>query len=174
MPKSIATLLFKSIKRKDINGTSLQPSEKPTRRSSDEILAKAFCCSNPTIDVIIAANKIPTKIRKSHIELSTYMCIIETFKTMKGKATMALVLSLVVGIIINYGVMTPTAKVFATAIGEHQPPEAKQHPLSEQQRYNAAAMKVLAQMSTPVNKTLPKTTSITDTGTEIQYKNDNC
>ena len=40
---------------------------------------------------------------------------------MKGKATMALVLSLVVGIIINYGVVTPTAKVFATAIGEHQP-----------------------------------------------------
>ena len=32
-------------------------------------------------------------------------------------------------------------------------------------------MKVLAQMSTPVNKTLPKTTSITDTGTEIQHKN---
>jgi len=94
---------------------------------------------------------------------------------MKGKATMALVLSLVVGIIINYGVMTPTAKVFATAIGEHQPqppPEAKQDPLSEQQRYNAAAMKVLAQMSIPVNKTLPKTTSITDSGTEIQHKND--
>jgi hypothetical protein len=38
------------------------------------------------------------------------MCIIETSKTMKGKATMALVLSLVVGIIINYGVMTPTIK----------------------------------------------------------------
>ena len=93
---------------------------------------------------------------------------------MKGKATMALVLSLVVGIIINYGVMTPTAKVFATSIGEHQPqppPEAKQYPLSEQQRYNATTMKALAQMSTPVNKTLPKTTSITDTGTEIQHKN---
>ena len=93
---------------------------------------------------------------------------------MKGKATMALVLSLVVGIIINYGVMTPTAKVFATSIGEHQPqppPEAKQYSLSEQQRYNAAAMKALTQMSTPVNKTLPKTTSITDTGTEIQHKN---
>ena len=57
--------------------------------------------------IIIAANKIPTKTRKSHIELSTYMCIIETSKTMKGKATMALVLSLVVGIITNYGVMTP-------------------------------------------------------------------
>ncbi|HZC21240.1 MAG TPA: hypothetical protein VE223_06315, partial [Nitrososphaeraceae archaeon] len=91
--------------------------------------------------------------RKSYIELSTYLRIIETSKTMKGKATMALVLSLVVGIIINYGVMTPTAKVFATAIGEHQPqppPEANQDPLSEQQRYNAAAMKVLSQMSTPV------------------------
>jgi hypothetical protein len=47
--------------------------------------------------------------------------IIETSKTMKGKATMALVLSLVLGIIISYGVMTPTARVFATAIGEHQP-----------------------------------------------------
>ena len=79
--------------------------------------------------------------RKSHIELSNYICIIETSKAMKGKATMALVLSLVVGIIINYGVMTPTAKVFATSIGEHQPqppPEAKQDPLSEQQRYNSA------------------------------------
>ncbi|MGA9171615.1 MAG: hypothetical protein WBZ20_15865, partial [Nitrososphaeraceae archaeon] len=79
--------------------------------------------------------------------MSNYICIIETSKAMKGKATMALVLSLVVGIIINYGVMTPTAKVFATSIGEHQPqppPEAKQDPLSEQQRYNAAAMKVLA------------------------------
>jgi len=33
---------------------------------------------------------------------------------MKGKATMALGLSLVVGLIINYGVVSPTAKVFAT------------------------------------------------------------
>jgi hypothetical protein len=47
-----------------------------------------------------------------------------------------------------------------------------QDPLSEQQLYNTAAMKVLVQMGTLVNKTLPKMISITDTEIEKQYKND--
>jgi hypothetical protein len=81
--------------------------------------------------VLLVYSSITNKF-KINKNQSIYLCIIETSKTMKGKATMALVLSLVVGIIINYGVMTPTAKVFATAIGEHRPqppPEAKQDPL---------------------------------------------